>query len=134
MVDLSNIGRNLGTENIAAAFSGAQKTKEVKKKERKTAASRGLGLEDIPDAHHYVNVDEVEEAEAPVEENILDKIDNDLEELQFLIKDVLARKIKLADKHEDRRHELLISAFNDCKNAYLKVKAVRDNMVADNTL
>ena len=136
MVDLSRIGRNIDAENIAAAFSGTQKTDEIKKKDTKKVRpidKKGLGLEDIPHTPNYVDVDQVEETEAAAPEeavNILDHIDTELEQLQDLIKDVLAKKIKLADKHEDRRHELLLSAFNDCKNAYQKIQEVRGNITA----
>lgn len=132
MVDLSSINRNIGAENIAAALAGSQKANETKKKEVRRAAGRGLGLEDIPDTKNYVNVEETSSAEetqgAGDVSNVLDQIDADLQQVQDLLKNFIARKLQLADKHEDKRHELLISAFDDCKNAYTKIKEVRDNI------
>jgi len=129
MVDLSNIDIGKTTApDIAAAAAGTEKVKEAKDKEKKVAADKGLGLEDIPKTPKTVDVEHVDDTTATEDtaESVLDKIDHELDDLQKEIKDVIARKIKLADKHDDKKHELLISAFNDCKNAYLKIKEVRD--------
>jgi len=129
MVDLSGIGSSMGTEGVAGAAAGAQKAKEEQEKESKIAAEKGLGLKDIPttpapkilDTKEVAETGEVEEAA----DQILDKIDVELSDLQEMIKNVLAKKIKLADKNTEKRHELLISAYDDCKNAYTKIQEVR---------
>jgi hypothetical protein len=150
MVDLSNIGKSLNADPLIAA--GAAQSSGVgslqkKKPVRKANPSRGLGLEDIPDESPYVPVEDasVHEAEA-VEEmsaqssvqeiapeaaaSTLQQIDAELAETQAMLKQLIGEKIKLADKSEDRRHELLISAYADCKNAYQKIKAARDALLA----
>lgn len=133
MVDLGNVQRNLSTtnkDNLAAAVAGSYKAEiEKKKNTKRVTPTRGLGLENIPDAKQYVNVQEAAETEETGDVNsILDQIDTDLNQVQDLLKNFIARKIQLADKHEDKRHELLISAFDDCKNAYTKIKEVRQNI------
>ncbi len=129
MVDLSRIGKNIGAENIAAAMAGAQETEKKQKKERTGLTQKGLGLEDIPHTPQPGFVEEMDQTEEAGEtDDVLARIDQDLEEAQNIIKDLIAKKIKLADKHPDRQHELLLSAFTDCKNAYQKVKAVRDGL------
>jgi len=153
MVDIGNIGKSLNLDNISAA--GAAQSAgvfEKKKMLRKRPAERGLGLEDIPEQTPYVPVqdaavhededilslddvtlDETDEAAeaAPVyseEENtqMLARIDYELAALQATIKKVLSKKIALADKNDTARHRLLVSAFEDCKNAYAKIREVRD--------
>ncbi len=131
MVDLSRIGRNLGAENIAGAYAGKEKIEEKKKKEN---ISKGLGLNDIPATpkpSYLEPEEEIEETENVEADTILDKIDQELAELQENVKNVLAKKIQLADKHsEDRekQHKLLISAYQDCKNAYVKINEVRKEL------
>lgn len=132
MVDLSRIGRNLGAENVAGAYGGQEKVEEKKKKQQPT--SKGLGLNDIPTTpkpSYLEPEDEIDEIENVEADTILDKIDQELEELQENVKNVLAKKIKLADKHsEDRekQHRLLASAYQDCKNAYVKINEVRKEL------
>lgn len=137
MVDLSGIGRNLNTDPLVAAQT-AQAAGKTNKSEQKPRVrqSRGLGLADIPEESAYVplttepTMDEVQE-ESPIEQTeeaglqALQELDYELVALQALIKKAISRKIELADKHDDRKHDLLISAFSDCKNAYQKIEAVR---------
>jgi hypothetical protein len=148
MVDLSNIGKSLNADPLIAA-GAAQSAGTVQKPKpvRKTSPSRGLGLEDIPEESPYVPVEDASvheptsaketAASAPAEEiapeaaaSTLQQIDAELAETQAMLKQLIGEKIKLADKHEDRRHELLISAYTDCKNAYQKIKAARDALLA----
>lgn len=132
MVDLSNVQRNISPnrDNIAATVAGAYKAEVERKKDtRKVTPARGLGLENLPDAKQYVNVTDATQTEETGDvNNVLDQIDSDLQQVQDLLKNFIARKLQLADKHEDKRHELLISAFDDCKNAYTKIKEVRQNI------
>ena len=145
MVDLSGIGRNLSADPLIAA-QAAQAAGRSNKTEQKSRVrpDRGLGLEDIPEDSPYISITEENVLEEPqAEEGLeatqqteqagleaLQELDYELVALQALIKKVIARKIALADKHEDRRQDLLLSAFNDCKNAYQKVEAVRRNLQA----
>ena len=144
MVDLSGIGRNLSADPLIAAQAAqaAGKSNKTEKKPR-VRADRGLGLEDIPEDSPYISISEenvIDEAQAEgIEEteqteqaglDALQELDYELVALQALIKKAIARKIALADKHEDRRQDLLISAFNDCKNAYQKIELVRRNLQA----
>lgn len=132
MVDLSNVQRNISTnkDNLAAAVAGAYKAEvEKKKNTKRVTPTRGLGLENLPDTKNYVNVEDASAAAETTDvSNVLDQIDAELQQVQDMLKNFIARKIQLADKHEDKRHELLISAFDDCKNAYTKIKEVRDNI------
>lgn len=152
MVDLSSISRNLPTDPLigAGAAQSAGKAKDIKRiKGNIIRANKGLGLEDIPEESAYVNVDEIDneeeidevtsaedvdeaqEAQAVEDlggETTLANIDYELAKLQALMRKVVSRKIQLADKHEDRKHELLVSAFNDCKNAYVKIREVRNSL------
>jgi hypothetical protein len=139
MVDLSGIGRNLNTDPLAAAQAAQAAGRNNKTEQKaKVRPSRGLGLADIPEEAPYIPVsndpvleelqtetvgetDQAEEAGLQA----LQELDYELVALQALIKKAIARKIELADKHDDRKHELLTSAFNDCKNAYQKIEAVR---------
>lgn len=145
MVDLSGIGRGLNTDPIVSAQAAQSVGKSSKAEPKARArAGRGLGLADIPEETPYVPVsnetmledipeamvEQTEQAEQPeqVEEaglQALQELDYELVALQALIKKAIARKIELADKHDERKHDLLISAFNDCKNAYQKIEAVR---------
>jgi hypothetical protein len=139
MVDLSGIGRNLNADPIVAAQAAqaAGKTNKTEQK-RRVRSDRGLGLEDIPEGSAYVPINAEPAAqtaeEAPVEQTedagqeALQELDYELVALQALIKKVIARKLALADEHDERKHDLLISAFNDCKNAYLKIEAVRQTL------
>lgn len=139
MVDLSGIGRNLNTDPLIAAQTAqaAGKANKTEKKQR-VRPGRGLGLEDIPEETPYVpvtneqpvaepqeqtDVEDVDDTDAGMQ--ALQELDYELVALQALIKKAIARKMELADMHEDRRHELLVSAFNDCKNAYQKIETVR---------
>ena len=127
MVDLSGIQ---GASNLAGAFAGAEKVKKEQDKQKKIRPDRGLGLEHIPETPAPGYIEESEEIEENAD-TILDKIDQELEDLQQNIKNVLAKKIKLADKHrddEDKQHRLLVSAYDDCKNAYSKIKEVREDL------
>ena len=145
MVDISNIGKSLNLDPVAAAGAaqavGASKGKLVRK--RPAVEGKGLGLEDIPEQSSYVqvqdaDVEDIDEAEEVIEteavfneeENtqMLAKIDYELASLQALIKKALAKKIMVAAKTEDteKQYKYLASAFEDCKNAYSKVRAVRD--------
>jgi hypothetical protein len=132
MVDLSNVQRNISTnkDNLAAAVAGSYKAEiEKKKSTKRVTPARGLGLENLPDTKNYVNVEDASAtAETTDVSSVLDQIDTDLQQVQALLKNFIARKLQLADKHEDKRHELLISAFDDCKNAYTKIKEVRENI------
>jgi len=149
MVDISNIGKSLNLDPVAAA--GAAQTAGVSNKgklmrKRPVAESRGLGLEDIPEQSPYVpvqdaeieDVENVDEADEIIEteaiyneeENtqMLAKIDYELASLQALIKKALAKKISVAANTQDaeKQYKYLASAFEDCKSAYTKVRAVRD--------
>jgi hypothetical protein len=136
MVDLSGIGRNLNADPLIAA-QAAQSAGKSNKSEQKPRVrqGRGLGLADIPEESAYVPVaaEPVMEdmQEEPVEQTeeaglqALQELDYELVALQALIKKAISRKIELADKHDDRKHDLLLSAFTDCKNAYQKIEAVR---------
>jgi hypothetical protein len=134
MVDLSSIGKNLHTDALNAA-AASQANEDIKKAQKKPVNfNKGLGLQDIPEKAPYVNVSDVEDITDAEEvtsteyiegEEILDKVDNELKDVQEFLKKVIAKKIKLADKHDDKKHELLVSAFNDCKKAYAKLQEVR---------
>ncbi|MDR1998017.1 MAG: hypothetical protein LBQ83_06815 [Candidatus Margulisbacteria bacterium] len=150
MVDISSIGKNLNLDSIttagAAQSAGAAEAAEKKKlMRRRPLEGKGLGLEDIPEESPYVPVQdasvlEEEPAAGAVEDSpeteevyseeenteMLAKIDYELATLQALLKKVLSKKIALAAQNEDARHKLLISAFEDCKNAYVKVREVRE--------
>ena len=147
MVDISGIGQNLGlsdaakTAGTAAGVANAPKT--VRK--RPLASDKGLGLEDIPDDIPSVPVEaaEVEDTSAPAAaENVagtdfddaendaaLARIDYELASVQVLLKKVLFKKVALADeKHSDRtlQHRLLVNVAEHCKDAYTKLKEVRN--------
>ena len=147
MVDISNIGKNLNLDSIvsagAAQSAGAAERKKMLR--RRPVEGTGLGLEDIPEQTPYMPVQDanVQEDELSVEKTaeeaptapvynedentqMLAKIDYELATLQAMIKKVISKKIALADKNEESRHRLLVSAFEDCKNAYTKVREVRD--------
>ena len=149
MVDISNIGKNLNLDatvaaGAAQAAGASNKGKLIRK--RPVAEGKGLGLEDIPEQSSYVPVQDVavEDAEeaGETEETIdteaiyneeentqmLAKIDYELASLQALIKKALAKKIAVAAGTQDteKQYKYLASAFEDCKSAYTKVRAVRD--------
>lgn len=156
MVDISGISQSLGLDTTAAAGAMAAAgvtNKEKKVRKRPALDDKGLGLEDIPDDIPAVPVESAEteepaaaedaEAAAPVEdaeaaektdavydeeENTaaLAKIDYELASLQVMLKKVISKKIAMADKHNVLKHKLLVSVFEDCKNAYQKIKEVRD--------
>lgn len=135
MIDVPKVTQ--GVDSMAAA-GAAQESEDIKKEQKKAAkvaeTDKGLGLEDIPetsapDIEHAAEAEEVEET-AEVEEaeaaDTLEQIDQELEKLQGEIKDVIARKVKLADKHDEKKHELLVSAFKDLKQAYVKIHDIRE--------
>ena len=155
MVDISGISQSLGLDTTAAAGAMAAAgvtNKEKKVRKRPALDDKGLGLEDIPDDIPAVPVESAEaeetavedtEAAAPAEnteaaektdavydeeENTaaLAKIDYELASLQVMLKKVISKKIAMADKHNVLKHKLLVSVFEDCKNAYQKIKEVRD--------
>jgi hypothetical protein len=156
MVDISGIGQSLGLDATAAAGAVAAAgvvNKEKKVRKRPALDDKGLGLEDIPDDIPAVPVENAEVAETAEtestetveaadnteaaektnavyddEENTaaLAKIDYELASLQVMLKKVISKKIAMADKHNVLKHKLLVSVFEDCKNAYQKIKEVRD--------
>jgi hypothetical protein len=154
MVDISGISQSLGldaTVAAGAAVAAGVTNKEKKVRKRPALDDKGLGLEDIPDDIPAVPVENAE-AEEPAaesaeveaaadaeaaekteavydeEENTatLAKIDYELASLQVMLKKVITKKIAMADKHNVLKHKLLVSVFEDCKNAYKKIKEVRD--------
>jgi hypothetical protein len=156
MVDISGIGQSLGLDATVAAGAAAAAgvtNKEKKVRKRPALDDKGLGLEDIPDDIPAVPVENAEVAETAEtestetveaadnteaaektatvyddEENTaaLAKIDYELASLQVMLKKVISKKIAMADKHNVLKHKLLVSVFEDCKNAYQKIKEVRD--------
>ena len=149
MVDISSVGKNLNLDTAVAA--GAAQTAGVAgqskvARKRPLAQTKGLGLEDIPEDATYVPVQDaavqegVAVAEEPAaeavaayteEENdqMLAKIDYVLATVQTLLKKALSKKIALADKNADFRHQLLLSSFEDCKHLHGKIREVRDYLV-----